>query len=44
MTSRVIMGNPFITLLYPIKEVSDEGITTKTLGQKVTLNSLCHLL
>jgi hypothetical protein len=36
ITSKVILGNPFIALLYPIKEISEKGLTTKILGQKIT--------
>jgi hypothetical protein len=36
ITSKVILGNPFIALLYPIKEISKKGLTTQILGQKIT--------
>jgi hypothetical protein len=36
ITSKVILGNPFIALLYPIKEISEKGLTTQILGQKIT--------
>jgi hypothetical protein len=36
ITSKVILGNPFIALLYPIKEISEKGFATQILGQKIT--------
>jgi hypothetical protein len=36
ITSKVILGNPFIALLYPIKQISEKGLTTQILGQKIT--------
>jgi hypothetical protein len=36
ITSEVILGNPFIALLYPTKEISEKGLTTQILGQKIT--------
>ena len=29
ITNKVILGNPFITLLYPIREISEKGLTTQ---------------
>ena len=34
--SKVILRNPFIALLYPIKEISEKGLTTQILDQEVT--------
>ena len=36
ITNKVILGNPFITLLYPIREISEKGLTTQILDQEVT--------
>ena len=36
ITNKVILGNPFITLLYPIREISEKGLTTQILDQDVT--------
>jgi hypothetical protein len=36
ITNKVILGNPFITSLYPIKEISEKGLTTQILDQEVT--------
>ena len=36
ITNKVILGNPFITLLYPIREISETGLTTQILDQEVT--------
>ena len=36
ITNKVILGNPFITLLYPIKEISEKGLTTEILDQEIT--------
>jgi hypothetical protein len=35
ITNKVILGNPFITLLYPIREISEKGLTTQILDQEV---------
>ena len=35
LTSKVILGNPFLSLLYPFI-VTEEGITSKVLGHEVT--------
>ena len=35
ITSKAILGNPFIALLYPIKQISKKGLTTQILGQKI---------
>ena len=32
ITSKVISGNPFIALLYPIKEILEKGLPTQVLG------------
>jgi hypothetical protein len=29
ITNKVILGNPFIALLYPIREISEKGLTTE---------------
>ena len=39
MTDKVILGTPFIFLLYPFT-TSNEGITTQTFGQTVTFQFL----
>jgi hypothetical protein len=31
ITNKVILGNPFITLLYPIREILETGLTLKIL-------------
>jgi hypothetical protein len=36
ITNKVILGNPFITLLYLIREISEKGLTTQILDQEVT--------
>jgi hypothetical protein len=36
ITNKVILGNPFITLLYPIREISEKGLTTQILNQEIT--------
>ena len=36
ITNKVILGNPFITLLYPIREISEKGLTTEILDQEIT--------
>ena len=36
ITNKVILGNPFITLLYTIREISEKGLTTQILDQDVT--------
>ena len=36
ITSKVILGNSFIALLYPIEEISEKGLITQILGQKIT--------
>ena len=36
ITNKVILGNPFITLLYPIRKISENGLTTQILDQEVT--------
>ena len=36
ITNKVILGNPFIILLYPIREISDKGLTTEILDQEIT--------
>jgi hypothetical protein len=38
-TSKVILGNPFLALLYPF-QILDKGITTNVLGQEVTFKFL----
>ena len=35
ITNKVILGNPFITLLYPIREILEKGLTTQILDQDV---------
>ena len=35
ITNKVILGNPFITLLYSIREISETGLTTQILDQDV---------
>jgi hypothetical protein len=37
ITNKVILGNPFIALLYPIREISEKGLTTEILNQEITL-------
>ena len=34
LTSKVILGNPFMALIYPFR-TSKEGISTEILGQRV---------
>ena len=29
ITNKVILGNPFISLLYPIREISEKGLITE---------------
>jgi hypothetical protein len=36
ITNKVILGNPFIILLYPIREISEKGFTTQILDQEIT--------
>jgi hypothetical protein len=36
ITNKIILGNPFITLLYPIKEISEKGLATEILDQEIT--------
>jgi hypothetical protein len=36
ITNKVILGNPFIALLYPIREISEKGLTTEILDQEIT--------
>ena len=36
ITNKVILGNPFITLLCPIREISEKGLTIQILDQEVT--------
>ena len=36
ITNKVRLGNPFIILLYPIREISEKGLTTQILDQDVT--------
>jgi hypothetical protein len=40
ITNKVILGNPFIALLYPIREISEKELTTKILDQEYF--SFCH--
>ena len=35
ITNKVILENPFIALLYPIREISEKGLTTEILDQKI---------
>ena len=37
ITNKVILENPFIALLYPIREISEKGLTTEILNQEITL-------
>ena len=34
--SKVILGNLFIALLYPIEQISEKSLTRQILGQKIT--------
>ncbi len=36
ITNKVILGNPFIALLYHIREISEKGLTTEILDQEIT--------
>ena len=36
ITNKVILGNPFIALVYPIREISEKELTTKILDQEIT--------
>ena len=42
ITSKVILGNPFIALLYPIEEITEKGLTTKILRQKISFPLSYH--
>ena len=44
ITNKVILGNLFITLLYPIKEISEKGLTTQILEQEVTFPFVMPLM
>jgi hypothetical protein len=35
ITNKVILENPFIALLYPIREISEKGLTTEILDQEI---------
>ena len=41
LSSKIILGNPFMALLYPFL-TTDEGIKTNVLGKDILLNSFYH--
>ena len=38
ITNKIILGNSFIALLYPIREISKTGLTTEILDQEITFS------
>jgi hypothetical protein len=44
ITNKVILGNPFITLLYPIREISEKSLTTEILDQEITFPFVMPLM